>query len=326
MSYLLAPLYPLAAVGLAALALGGMIAVPVKRPPPLASVHEGARRIDTAGLPELSRFQARDGTWLAYRLYPAASDRVAILVHGSTSASREMNDIAKALTAAGITAVAVDMRGHGASGTRGDVGYVGELDDDLADLLAALAPAYPNARLSLIGHSLGGGFVARVAGTPLGSRFDHLVMLAPYLGPRAPTNKPRDGGWSGPDLPRIVALTVLAGFGVTAGQSLPVIHYATLDGAEFAQTPVYSYRLLASFSPSYDWSATSAGLRAAAPRVSVIAGADDEMMDADGYARALPPLGADVTVLPGVDHMGVVYTPAALAAIVSAVKREPRGS
>jgi pimeloyl-ACP methyl ester carboxylesterase len=326
MSYLQAPLYPLAAVGLAALALGGMLAVPVKRPPPLASVHEGARRIDATGLPDLSRFQARDGTWLAYRLYPAASDRVAILIHGSTAVSRDMNDVAGSLTAAGITAVAVDMRGHGASGTRGDVAYVGQLDDDLADLLAALAPAYPNARVSLIGHSLGGGFVARVAGTPLGRRFDHLVMLAPYLGPRAPTNKPGDGGWSGPDLPRIVALTVLAGFGVTAGQSLPVIHYATPDGAELGQTPVYSYRLLTSFSPSYDWSATAAGLRAAAPRVSAVAGADDEMMDAEGYARALPPLGVDVTVLPGVDHMGVVYEPAALAAIVAAVKREPRGS
>ena len=57
-----------------------------------------------------------------------------------------------------------------------------------------------------------------------------------------------------------------------------------------------------------------------------MAGADDEMMDADGYAHALPPLGVDVTVLPGVDHMGVVYNPASLAAIVGAVKREPRGS
>ena len=28
--------------------------------------------IDPTDAPDLSRFQARDGTWLAYRLYPAA--------------------------------------------------------------------------------------------------------------------------------------------------------------------------------------------------------------------------------------------------------------
>ena len=187
------PLYALAVVGLGAMTLGAMLATPLKRPPPLASIHAGAGKLDRAGLPDLSRFQARDGTWLAYRLYPAGSDRVAILVHGSSAASYAMNGVAKALAAAGVTAVAIDVRGHGASGERGDIGYVGEIDDDLADLLDALRPTYPNARFDLVGHSLGGGFAARVAGTPLGRRFDRFVLLAPYLGVAAPTNRPNDG-------------------------------------------------------------------------------------------------------------------------------------
>ena len=65
-----------------------MLASPLRPPPPLASIHEGAMRIDTEGAPDLSRFQARDGTWLAYRLYPAADgarDRIAILAHGSSA-------------------------------------------------------------------------------------------------------------------------------------------------------------------------------------------------------------------------------------------------
>ena len=65
----------LALVGAAAIALPLMLASPVRPPPPLASIHEGAMRIDVAGAPDLSRFQARDGTWLAYRLYPAAERR-----------------------------------------------------------------------------------------------------------------------------------------------------------------------------------------------------------------------------------------------------------
>ena len=58
--------WALAAVGVLALVLGGVLAIPVKSPPPLASIHTGARAIGHEGRPELSRFQARDGTWLAY--------------------------------------------------------------------------------------------------------------------------------------------------------------------------------------------------------------------------------------------------------------------
>ena len=211
----------LALVGAAGDALALMLASPLRPPPPLASIHEGAMRIDTGGAPDLSRFQARDGTWLAYRLYPAtngASDRIAILAHGSSASSIEMHPVATALAGAGVTAVAVDIRGHGASGTRGDIAYRGQLDDDLADLIAELRKAYPAARFSLIGHSAGGGFALRMAGGPLGDTFDRFVLLAPYLGYSAPTNRPAEGPglWASPDLPRIIAtLDARAGLGST---------------------------------------------------------------------------------------------------------------
>jgi len=44
-------------------------------------------------------------------------------------------------------------------------------------------------------------------------------------------------------------------------------------------------------------------------------------MDAEAYQRAVAPLGVRVTILPGVDHMGIVYQPAALEAIVAAARR-----
>ena len=77
----------LALVGVAAIALALMLGWPLRPPPPLASIHEGAMQIDAEGAPDLSRYQARDGTWLAYRLYPAANgarDRIAILARGSS--------------------------------------------------------------------------------------------------------------------------------------------------------------------------------------------------------------------------------------------------
>jgi pimeloyl-ACP methyl ester carboxylesterase len=311
----------LALIGVAAVALALMLAWPLRPPPPLASIHEGAMQIDAEGAPDLSRYQARDGTWLAYRLYPAtngARDRIAILAHGSSGSSIEMNAVAAALAAEGVTAVAVDFRGHGASGTRGDVAYPGQLDDDLGDLVAELHKADPAARFSLIGHSAGGGFALRIAGEPLGGAFDRFVLLSPYLGYAAPTNRPAQGPglWASPDLPRIVATLVLSRLGIDWPQSLPVIAFANVPEAKMAVTSRYTFRLLQNYTAPPDW---KGAFQRSKGRIEVIAGANDELMDAEAYRRELPPLGATVTIIPGVDHMGIVYRPEAIKAIVAAV-------
>jgi pimeloyl-ACP methyl ester carboxylesterase len=311
----------LALVGAAAIAAALMLASPAPPPPTLASIHEGAMRIDAVGAPNMSRFQARDGTWLAYRFYPAAGgarDRIAILAHSSSASSIEMDRIATALAQAGVTAVALDIRGHGASGTRGDIAYRGELDDDLADLVAELRKAAPAAQFSLIGHSAGGGFALRIAGSPLGDAFDRFVLLAPYLGYSAPTNRPSEGPgrWASPDTPRIVATLMLERIGIDWPQSLPAIAFANAPEAKMGVTSQYSFRLLQNYTAPPDWK--GAFLRAKG-RIAVIAGADDELMDAEAYRRELPPLGVAMTILPNVDHMGVVYRPEAIRAILAAM-------
>jgi pimeloyl-ACP methyl ester carboxylesterase len=322
-SLLQLPVWLLALVGLAALALALLLAAPLTQPPPLASIHAGAMAIDQEGKPELSRFQARDGTWLAYRLYPAAhgdADRLAIVAHGSTASSDEMHVVAEALAAAGVAAIAFDARGHGASGTRGDIGYIGQLDDDLADLVAHLRAAYPKARLTLIGHSSGGGFALRIAAGPLGPAFDRFVLLAPYLGYQAPTNRPAEGTglWATPDIPRIIAIMMLGRIGIDWPQSLPAIAFANPPDAAMFVISHYSFRLMVDYGPPQDW---KGALQAAAGRIDLISGESDELMDASAYQSVVAPLGVRVTLLPGVDHMGIVHAPAALAAIVAAATR-----
>jgi pimeloyl-ACP methyl ester carboxylesterase len=311
----------LALVGAAAIAIVLMLAWPVRPPPPLASIHAGARAIDETGAPDLSRYQARDGTWLADRLYPAqngSADRIAILAHGSSANSIEMNAIAKALAGAGVTAVALDMRGHGASGTRGDITYPGQLDDDLADLVAALRKAHPAAWLSLIGHSAGGGFALRIAGSKLGDAFDRFVLLAPYLGHSAPTNRPAEGPglWAAPDMPRILATLALERLGIDWPQSLPALAFANAPEAKMFVTSQYSFRLMGNYTAPPDWQDAFAHGKG---RIIVIAGADDELMDADAYKRTLPPLGIPLTIVLGVDHIGIVHQPEAIKAILAAM-------
>ena len=182
---------------------------------PRACLHLAARgTVDFSALPAIERFQARDGTWLGFRHYPAsgpATGRVAIVVHGSSGSSGgTIHALSGTLATRGVETFAVDIRGHGASGTRGDIGYVGQLEHDLADFVAVVRKTVPTAPLTLVGHSSGGGFALRVAGSPIQHLFERAVLLAPYLGHDAPSTRPSSGGWAKADIPRIIGLEVLA--------------------------------------------------------------------------------------------------------------------
>ena len=87
-----------------------------------------------------------------------------IAIHGSSSQSASIHPLGKALSAAGIPVYAPDIRGHGATGIRGDIDYAGELDDDIADFVAAVRAQHPNAKLVLMGFSSGGGYALHVGG------------------------------------------------------------------------------------------------------------------------------------------------------------------
>ena len=75
------------------------------------------------------------------------------------------------VAAAGYQAFALDIRGHGASGTHGRIGYIGQLEDNLVGFVAAVAPPRPRSR---VGFSAGGGHVLRFAANPRRSAFDRV--------------------------------------------------------------------------------------------------------------------------------------------------------
>src|ERR1700761_5016548 len=235
----------LCGAGVVTLVLTVLIATPLTRPPELGSVSVTARAVDRSTMPRFELFQARDGTELAYRHYPARGDRVdrvAILVHGSSGSSPSIHALGDALAARGVEAYAVDIRGHGASGTRGDIAYVGQLEDDLADFVRVVRKATPTTPLTLIGHSAGGGFALRVAASPIQNLFARTVLLAPYLGYNAPTNRPNSRGWANADKPRIIALMALRAIGIDCCGSLPTLAYAVPPNSEKIQTGIYSDR------------------------------------------------------------------------------------
>ena len=304
-------------VGLAAVALGVMLAAPLKGMPVLESISRTDRAVDRSDLPAVDRFQARDGTTLGYRHYPAhqpAVPRAAVLVHGSSGSSIAVHALAKALAAVGVETFAPDIRGHGVSGTRGDIGYLGQLEDDMADFVSDIRKTRPDVPLTLLGHSAGGGFVLRVIASQVGAQFERAIMIAPYLGYDASTSRGKSGGWAQADVPRVIALTLLGKLGFHGADALPTLAFAVPPGSKMMLTDRYSYRLMRNFY-TRDF---REDIRAANRPLALIAAGDDELMLSDLYQAAVGP-SVPVRVIPGVNHMAVLSAPDAVAAIAGDV-------
>jgi len=242
--------WALAAVGAVALLLTAMVATPITRPPELRSISETARAVDRSTMPPLSRFAARDGTDLAYRHYPARGTpggKIAILVHGSSGSSVAAHALADALAAHGIDTYAPDIRGHGGSGTRGDVAYLG---------------------------------------------YD------------APTNRPQSGGWASADLPCLFGIAMLRRIGIDCCDGLPVLAFAVPPHSEKILASTYSWRLMRNFATR----GYRDDLAAVTRPLTLIAGADDELMLADRYADAIHAVlpSAEVKLIGGANHIDVV--------------------
>jgi non-heme chloroperoxidase len=312
---LLAIVVPLALVAsafAAAIVLGGP-----KRPAPMASVDAPFKSVDFSGLPPLRRFQAGDGASLAYREYAAAGapKGSVVLVHGSSASGASMHVMAKAFAQAGYATYALDMRGHGASGTKGRIAYIGQLEDDVD----AFARAVPLARpATLAGFSSGGGFVLRFAGSARQQRFDRYLLLSPFLSQDAPTYRADAGGWVSVGVPRVVALAILNSFGVRALNDLPVTRFAVAQGNPAGLTDEYSFALAANFRPQADY---EANIRAVRAPCAVLVGAQDELFRSASFEPVFRKAGKDwpVKVVPGVGHVGLTLDPQAVAAAVAGV-------
>jgi len=318
----------LIAAGLLLLVIVGGVAAVIAfnaptAPPVLAAGNSipGIAQWNFAELPKPQTLKARDGAPLNYRLYPGRPDQAVVLVHGSSGTDASMLKLAQALQAAGATVYAISLRGHGGSGTaNGDVSHMGQLDDDLADLVKGLGLDKPGIRRTLVGFSSGGGFVLRIAGGKQAGLFNSYLAISPYIGQDAPTNKPSAGGWAGVAVPRIIALSLLARAGLPWFEDLPVVHFATDAKPSNTRTPVYTFRLAASLELGRDWRGVLA--RIAAP-TEIVIGANDELFNADQFKPMLQPINPriGVTIVPNETHLGMIADPPATAAIAAAWRK-----
>ena len=301
--------------------LVAVVLVFTQRPKPLSgeggldfSAQLNSGRGDPAPLQDVTM---RDGYDLKVRTYGGADNvPLLVIVHGSAWHGLQFDQLASGL-AGKADVVVPDLRGHGtAPGRRGDIDYIGQLEDDLADLIGALAK--PDQPVIMAGHSSGGGMVVRFAGGAHGDMLDGAVLMAPFLHHNAPTMRENAGGWNEVLLRRIIGLSILNTFRIKVLNHLPIIQFnmpkAVLDGPlGDTATTSYSYRLNTSFAPRGNYLDDVAAL----PRFVLLAGSADEAFVSSEFA---PTMGAVTDkgrfdMLLGATHLDVVNDPRTLGII-----------
>lgn len=196
--------------------------------------------------------KTRDNYEIFSRVYNSENKDVLILIHGSGSESRYLSNLADSISKANIaTVLTPDMRGHGRnSGTRGDVDFIGQLENDIEDLIQFSKKNLGAKKIILAGHSSGGGFVLRFIGNPKNSKVDKAILLAPYLGHDAPTVKPNSGGWVKVAMKRIIGLSMLNYAGFKTLNNLPVLFFNRPENInDKLQVPTYSFNMTINFNP-----------------------------------------------------------------------------
>lgn len=279
--------------------------------------------------PNLSSLQLSDGTVLGVRHFPGPTASpglekgpLVLVIHGSGWHGGGYLDLASEL-AQEFEVVVPDLRGHGPNPVRrGDLDYIGQFEDDLAEIVAAYGgkerPVY------LVGHSSGGGLVIRFAGGKHGSMLDKAVLIAPFLQYDAPTAK-KSSTWAHVLVRRVIGLSMLNMVGIRGLNHLKMIQFrfpaSVLNGPQgHTATQSYSYRLNTSFAPRRNYLGDVEKL----PLFLLIAGSKDEAFDASAYEPTLSKANSkgQYVILNGAGHLDILYNKDASAKIIQFLKSE----
>ncbi len=262
---------------------------------------------DYSDVPPLESYFCKDGTNQKYRYYTSDTNNVLILLHGSGWHSEYLQTLANYISSEKLAHVYTpDLRGHGKNPEkRGDINYINQFEDDIADLIKKIKEKHPNSKLIIGGHSSGGGLAIRFSGSKYGNTADAYMLLSPYLKYNAPTIRSNSGGWAFTHLPRIIGLVMLNNIKISLFNFLPVIDFNMPekyhDGTE---TLSYSYRLNTGYAPNN----YKKDLIKMKQESLVVIGEEDESFIADNFLPEMSTYKKDIVVkvIENVTHMGIV--------------------
>lgn len=137
--------------------------------------------LDTGAPMRMGGFVASDGALVPYRLWPAGAPRaLVLLLHGALDYSAAFDELGPRFSRHGITALAIDQRGFGASATRGQWGGRERMIRDVIEgaLFLRMRFGY-DMPLFVIGESMGAALAVHCVARAPDLEVSGLVLAAP---------------------------------------------------------------------------------------------------------------------------------------------------
>lgn len=128
-------------------------------------------------------FMVQDGARLPYRLWAPAQEPWAVVValHGMNDHSAAFRLAGPWWAERGIATYAYDQRGFGASPGRGLWAGEGLMVEDLRTIVALVRARHPDARIAVVGESMGGAVAISAFASNRPPVADQAILLAPAV-------------------------------------------------------------------------------------------------------------------------------------------------
>lgn len=257
---------------------------------------------------ETRYFTVRDNKRIfAYR-FPNQFENTIVLIHGVASNAYLHNKTAGLLQEATQAEIyAIDLRGHGQSdGNSGDLDYINQYVDDLADIIKEIRKEKPNGKIIIAGHSMGGGVALRYAMEKQYEQPDGFLLFAPLIGHNSPafqkiqaTENIAEEPFMKIHIERIIGLTMLNEIGNHDYDSLPVLFFNLPETVPLRK---YSHRANTSMAPD-DY---VTGLKAVKVPMLILIGSNDEAFSAEELQKAvLENSSGKVHIIDKATHNGI---------------------
>ena len=253
-------------------------------------------------------FSIRDNHKIFAYKFTNKSPNTIILIHGVKSSAINYQKTAQMLQQATQAEVyALDLRGHGKSeGKPGDVDYINQYADDLANIVSSIRKNKPNGKIIIAGHSMGGGIALRYSMENSNDKVDGFLLFAPLLGNNSPafqkeeaSNNDSTEAFMKIHIARIIGLKMLNEINRHDNDSLPDLFFNLPIGTPLRE---YSYRANASMAPDYYID----GLKSVKVPLLVLVGDKDEAFVAEEQQKAvLENSKGEVKIIEGATHNGL---------------------
>ena len=257
-------------------------------------------------------FTVRDKKRIFAYKYPKKSENTIILIHGVASNGYLYNKTAGLLQEATQAEVfAIDLRGHGRSdGKDGDVEYINQYADDIADIVKKIRKQKPNGKIIIAGHSMGGGIALNYAIQKNKDKIDGFILFAPLIGNNSPAiqqTPPAENDNIEPFMKihfaRIIGLKMFNEIGDYSHNSLPVLF---LNLPENSPSRKYTYSANMSMAPE-DY---MVGLKSLNEPTLVLIGLNDEVFNSGIMRKVVNEnCSAQVQIINGATHNSVRHNP-----------------